>query len=74
MSSVRSPSAGAGRRGTWRQVWRHLLACQWQRISQEETFVGSCAEVGADIGSAIVAARLVWDLMRLCLLLERRSW
>ncbi|WP_055586125.1 DUF4037 domain-containing protein [Peterkaempfera griseoplana] len=54
------------------QVWRYLLACQWQRISQEEAFVGRCAEVGDDLGSAVVAARLVRDLMRLCLLLERR--
>ena len=54
------------------QVWRYLLACQWQRISQEEAFVGRCAEVGDDIGSAVVAARLVRDVMRLCLLLERR--
>lgn len=54
------------------QVWRYLLACQWQRISQEEAFVGRCAEVGDDIGSAVVAARLVRDLMHLCLLLERR--
>lgn len=54
------------------QVWRYLLACQWQRISQNEAFVGRCAEVGDDIGSAVVAARLVRELMRLCLLLERR--
>ncbi|MFJ9622713.1 DUF4037 domain-containing protein [Streptomyces sp. NPDC101181] len=53
------------------QVWRYLLACQWQRISQEEAFVGRCAEVGDDLGSAVVAGRLVRDLMRLCLLLER---
>lgn len=53
------------------QVWRYLLACQWQRISQEEAFVGRCAEVGDGLGSAVVAGRLVRDLMRLCLLLER---
>jgi hypothetical protein len=53
-------------------VWRYLLACQWQRISQEEAFVGRCGEVGDEIGSAIVAARLIRDLMRLCLLMERR--
>lgn len=64
----------ARRRLAWYpdQVWRYLLACQWQRISQEEAFVGRCAEVGDELGSAIVAARLVRDLMRLCLLLERR--
>lgn len=54
------------------QVWRYVLACQWQRISQEEAFVGRCAEVGDVLGSAVVAARLVRDLMRLSLLLERR--
>ncbi len=63
----------ARRRLAWypEQVWRHLLACQWLRISEEEAFVGRCAEVGDDIGSAVVAARLVRHLMRLCLLLER---
>ncbi|MGP4047635.1 DUF4037 domain-containing protein [Streptomyces sp. 2A115] len=54
------------------QVWCYLLACQWQRLSQEEAFVGRCAEVGDELGSAVVAGRLVRDLMRLCFLLERR--
>ncbi|WP_049578124.1 DUF4037 domain-containing protein [Streptomyces sp. SBT349] len=54
------------------QVWRHLLACQWQRISQEEAFPGRCAEAGDELGAAVVAGRLVRDLMRLCLLMERR--
>jgi Domain of unknown function (DUF4037) len=53
-------------------VWRYLLACQWRRIAQEEPFVGRCAEVGDELGSRVVAARLVRDLVRLCLLLERR--
>ncbi|MGO1055248.1 DUF4037 domain-containing protein [Crossiella sp. CA198] len=52
-------------------VWRYLLACQWQRLSQEEPFPGRCAEVGDDLGSAIIAARLARDLIRLCLLLNR---
>ncbi|MFE9452019.1 DUF4037 domain-containing protein [Streptomyces sp. NPDC006739] len=53
-------------------LWLYLLACQWQRISQEEAFVGRCGEVGDELGSAVVAARLVRDLMRLCLLMNRR--
>ncbi|MFH9424266.1 DUF4037 domain-containing protein [Streptomyces sp. NPDC017529] len=53
-------------------LWLYLLACQWQRISQEEAFVGRCGEAGDELGSAIVAARLVRDLMRLCLLMDRR--
>ena len=53
-------------------LWLYVLACQWQRISQEEAFVGRCGEVGDELGSAVVAARLVRDLMRLCLLMNRR--
>jgi hypothetical protein len=52
-------------------VWRYVLACQWMRLSQEEPFVGRCGEVGDDLGSAVVAARQVRDLMRLCLLMRR---
>jgi hypothetical protein len=28
------------------QVHRWLLACQWERIAQEEVFVGRAAQVG----------------------------
>ena len=54
------------------EVWLWLLACQWRRISQEEHFVGRTAEVGDELGSRILAARLVRDMMRLGFLMERR--
>lgn len=53
-------------------VWLFRLAAQWRRLSQEEPFVGRCGSVGDELGSRVVAARLVRDLMRLCFLLERR--
>ena len=53
-------------------VWLYLLASQWQHISQEEPFMGRCGQLGDDLGSRLVAARLVRDLMRLCFLMERR--
>ncbi|HEX4813861.1 MAG TPA: DUF4037 domain-containing protein [Nonomuraea sp.] len=53
-------------------VWRYVLACQWRRIAQEEPFPGRCAEVGDELGSAVVAARLAGEVMRLALLLRRR--
>jgi hypothetical protein len=55
-----------------RDVWLYVLACQWQRISQEEAFPGRCSEAGDELGSAVVTARLARDLMRLCLLMARR--
>ena len=52
-------------------VWLFLIASQWRKISQEEGFPGRCAEVGDDIGSRIIASRLVRELMRLCFMLEK---
>ena len=52
-------------------VWLYLLAAQWRRISQEEAFMGRCGQVGDELGSRLVAARLVRDLMGLCFLMER---
>lgn len=53
-------------------VWRWLVACQWARTAAEEAFVARTAEVGDDVGSAVVAARQTRELLRLALLLERR--
>jgi hypothetical protein len=53
-------------------VWLYLLAAQWRRIAQEEAFMGRCGQVGDDLGSRLIAARLVRDLMHLCFLMERR--
>ena len=52
-------------------LWRWLIACQWHRIAQEEAFVARTAEVGDSVGSAVTAARLVRDVMRLALWLDR---
>lgn len=53
-------------------VWLYLLSAQWQRIGQEEPFVGRTGIAGDETGSAVIASRLVRDLMRLCLLMERQ--
>ncbi len=52
-------------------VWLYLLSAQWSRIGQEEPFVGRTGIVGDETGSAVLASRLVRDLMRLCMLIER---
>ena len=55
-----------------RDAWLYLLAAGWARIGQEEAFVGRTGSVGDDLGSQVLAARLVRDLMRLCFLMEKR--
>ncbi len=54
------------------EVWLYVLAAQWSRIGQEEAFVGRCAQVSDELGSRIVAARLVRDLMKLSFVLARQ--
>jgi hypothetical protein len=51
-----------------------MLASQWHRVAQEEAFVGRAAEVGDELGSRVVAARVTRELMRIWFLLERTYW
>ncbi len=53
-------------------LWRYLLACQWQRVAQLEPFVGRTGDVGDDLGSRLVAASLTRDAIRLAFLIERQ--
>jgi hypothetical protein len=53
-------------------VWMYLLGCLWTRIGQEEHLVGRSADVGDELGSAILASRLVRDLMRIVFCLQRQ--
>jgi len=52
-------------------IWLYLLGCGWARIGQEEHLMGRAGSCGDDIGSALIGARLVRDIMRLCFLMQR---
>ena len=54
-----------------RDVWLYLLASQWRRIAQEEAFVGRTGGVGDELGSRVLGARLVGEMMTLAFLCER---
>jgi hypothetical protein len=51
-----------------RDVWLCRLAAGWQRIAEEEVFLGRAGDLGDETGSWLVAARLVRRLIRLCFL------
>ena len=55
-----------------RDVWLYKLASRWRRVAEEQAFVGRAGFVGDELGSRVIAARLVRDLMRLAFLIERR--
>lgn len=50
-------------------IVRYKLAAQWRRIAEEQAFVGCAGQVGDDLGSRIIAARLARDIMRIAFLL-----
>lgn len=53
-------------------IWLYLMANQWRRIDQEEPFVGRCGDVGDELGSRLLGARLVGEMMHLCFFMEQQ--
>lgn len=53
-------------------LWTYVVATDWARIAQELPFVGRAADSGDDLGSRVIASRLVGVTMHLAHLLERR--
>ena len=56
------------------QVRLWMLGCQWDRLGEEEAFVGRAAQVGDELGARIIAARLVRELMRVGFLVAGAYW
>lgn len=55
-----------------RLIWLYQLSCQWKKIAEDEEFVGRCGDIGDELGSMIIAARQIKNLMKLCFLMERK--
>ncbi|MWV43336.1 DUF4037 domain-containing protein [Paenibacillus sp. HJL G12] len=53
-------------------IWLYLMASTWQRIGQEEHLMLRAGFVEDELGSAIIASRIVRDIMNLCFLMERQ--
>jgi hypothetical protein len=53
-------------------VWLLVMAGQWRRISQLEHFMGRTGAREDELGSRLITAQLVEDVMRLGFLQERR--
>lgn len=54
------------------EIRLYLLASEWKHIADEEAFVGRAGFVGDELGSMLIAGRIVKCLMRLCFLMERK--
>lgn len=53
-------------------VWLYLLVAGWWRVHPEMNLVGRAGAAGDELGSSLIGARLVGDLMRLAFLMERQ--
>lgn len=54
-------------------VWRHIIACDWQRLDQELPLLARAGDRGDDLGSRVIAARLVGVTLHLGFMLSR-AW
>lgn len=52
-------------------LWAYVVATDWARMAQELPFIGRAAERGDDLGSRVIASRLVGVAMHLAHVLER---
>jgi hypothetical protein len=55
-----------------RDIWLHVMACQWQKLFEKAPFAGRCAHVGDAWGCADNASETMRNLVYLAHLLERR--
>ena len=53
-------------------LWRYVVAADWARLAQELPLMGRVAARGDEVGSRVIAGRLVRAAMHLGFLLERR--
>lgn len=54
-------------------IWRYVVACDWRRLDQELPLVGRAGGRGDDLGSKVIAARLVDIAVHLGFMITR-SW
>ncbi|WP_433157063.1 DUF4037 domain-containing protein [Kribbella sp. CA-247076] len=53
-------------------VWRYVVACDWCRLSEEMPLMSRAGDLGDDLGSRVIAARLVDVAIHLAFMIERR--
>lgn len=53
-------------------LWRYVVACDWLRIEEELPLMSRAGERGDDLGSRVIAARLIDVMVGLAFVLERR--
>jgi hypothetical protein len=52
-------------------IWLYMMASAWQRIGQEEHLMSRAGYAGDELGSALIGARLVRDVMDLGFLMAK---
>lgn len=53
-------------------VWRYVMAGAWSQVGEDEHLAPRAGMTGDDVGSRVIAARVVRALMQLAVLQERR--
>ncbi len=56
------------------EVWVYIYGHQWGYIGDEEMYMGRDGEIGDELGSSLIASRMVNNIMKLCFLFEKRYY
>jgi hypothetical protein len=56
------------------EVWLYIYTIQWDMIGSEESLPGRTGEMGDELGSQIIATDIVFNIMKLCFLMEKKYW
>lgn len=50
----------------------YVMASLWHGISEEEAFIGRCGDMEDELGSRLIAGRIVQNIMRFCFCAEKQ--
>lgn len=53
-------------------VWRYIYMIQWEKVGNIEAFIGRSGAVGDELGSSINTAQIIYDIMKLCFVIEKK--
>jgi hypothetical protein len=53
-------------------VWMYIYMIQWERLGNVEMFMGRSGQVGDELGSRVLAAEIVHNIMDLCFTMEKQ--
>jgi hypothetical protein len=53
-------------------VWHYMYEIQWEKIMNVEAYMGRTGQVGDELGSSLITADIVTNIVKMCFMIEKR--